>query len=139
VGVKTSTKAKNPVYGLALKGINRNIIVETTSGGIGVIIDLSAPRAAIKDKIDLILFEAKMRDYKINKRYAAAALAVALTFSSNNEVLAFQNGMKVDGGVNQNLYALIFSFLEVIKQFSTKDLESMRVCFNSAFIKNMFK
>jgi hypothetical protein len=104
-----------------------------------MIIDLSTPRLVLKDKINEIIFEAKMRGYKINKYQAAAALTVALSFSSNNQALALQSGMNVEEVANQDIYAVIFSLLEVIKQYSYGDIKNMRSCFNSNFFKSMFK
>jgi hypothetical protein len=94
-----------------------------------MIIDLSVPRLFVKDKVDEIIFNAKMRGYKLERDQLTAVFAAAMLMGYNSNALFSQSSMEINEGLKQNIYAIIFALLETIKSCTYEDLRSMGMYF----------
>lgn len=90
-------------------------------------IDLSGPRLFLMDKVDEIAFNVRMRGYRFNKHQIITFLTAAAMLSGSESALACDGVMEVDGGLKQNLYALIFAAAETFKSYDLGSLRSMAV------------
>jgi hypothetical protein len=94
-----------------------------------MIIDLSLPRLFIKDKIDEVIFEARMKGFKLSKPQIASVITAAVVLGCNNDALACQSTIKIDEDMKQNTYAIIFSILEIFKSCTYEDIKNMGLYF----------
>ncbi|KMT21042.1 hypothetical protein [Clostridium cylindrosporum] len=100
-----------------------------------MVIDLKLPKIILKDKIDEFIFNYKIQESFITKNQLVGAATLALTFSNSKEVFAMQSGSYVNELIYQDLYVVLFSILEILRQYSYVDLKAMDFYFKYLFFK----
>lgn len=100
-----------------------------------MIIDLSIPRLVITNKINEVIFNAKMKGYSLNRRQIAAVFTVAMILGYNEHTFACEGARGIDESLKQNIYAMIFALIETFKSCTLSDFNNIVMYFNKVRVK----
>lgn len=92
-----------------------------------MIIDLSIPRLFIKDKLNEVVFNARMKGYKLSRYQIAAAFTAAMILGCNGHALAYEGAADMDENIRGNIYSVVFAIIETLKSYTLEDIKGMGI------------
>ena len=96
-----------------------------------MIIDLSIPRLFIDNKIDEIIFNAKMKGYGLNRYQIAGIIVAAMILGCSENALAYEGTNEMDESLSNNIYPVIFAFIDTIKSCTISDFKNFAMYLNN--------
>lgn len=90
-----------------------------------MIIDLSVPRVFIKDKIDEVIFDLKMKGINISRHQICAIITAAIILGCNRHALAYDGVIEVDDCLKKDIYSVIFAAIETLKSCTINEFKNM--------------
>jgi hypothetical protein len=96
-----------------------------------MIIDLSIPRLFINNKIDEVIFNTKMKGHGLNRYQIAGIITAAMLLGCNENVLAYEGANEMDESLGNNIYPVIFAFIDTIKSCTISNFKNFAMYLNN--------
>ena len=95
-----------------------------------MIIDLSIPRLFINNKLEEIIFNAKMNGYSLNRYQIAGIITTAMLLGCSENAIAYEGTVELDESLSKNIYPVIFAFIDTVKSCTISDLKNIIMYLN---------
>lgn len=96
-----------------------------------MIIDLSIPKLFINNKVDEVIFNAKMKGYSLNRYQTAGIITAAMILGCSENAMAYEGTVVLNESLSKNIYPVIFAFIDTIKSCTISDFKYFAMYLNN--------